>query len=76
MCSLKNDVEKNEGGMEKFSRGYERFGINRTPEGLMYREWAPAAHGVYLTGDFSKGNCFNYCFFSSALASPCELFDY
>lgn len=53
LSSLKNDIEKNEGGMEKFSRGYERFGINRTPEGLMYREWAPAAHGVYLTGDFN-----------------------
>lgn len=52
--NLKNEIEKNEGGLEKFTRGYERFGINRTHEGLTYREWAPAAHGVYLTGDFSK----------------------
>ena len=51
---LKNEIEKNEGGLEKFSRGYERFGINRTHEGLVYREWAPAARGVYLIGDFSK----------------------
>ena len=51
---LKNTIEKNEGGLEKFSRGYERFGINRTHEGITYREWAPAARGVYLTGDFSK----------------------
>jgi len=53
-CGLKKQIEDNEGGLEKFSRGYERFGINRTYEGLMYREWAPAAKGVYLTGDFSK----------------------
>ena len=51
---LKNEIEKNEGGLEKFSRGYERFGINRTHEGVVYREWAPAARGVYLIGDFSK----------------------
>ena len=51
---LKNEIEKNEGGLEKFSRGYEKFGINRTHEGVVYREWAPAARGVYLIGDFSK----------------------
>ena len=54
LSKLKDDIEKNEGGVEKFTRGYEKFGINRTPEGLVYREWAPAARGVYLTGDFSE----------------------
>ena len=53
-CGLKKQIEDNEGSLEKFSRGYERLGINRTPEGLKYREWAPGAHGVFLTGDFSK----------------------
>ena len=51
---LKNEIQKNEGGLEEFSRGYEKFGINRTREGVIYREWAPAARGVYLIGDFSK----------------------
>lgn len=55
-CGLKKQIEDNEGSLEKFSRGYERLGINRTPEGLKYREWAPGAHGVYLTGDFNGWN--------------------
>ena len=69
LSKLKDDIEKNEGGVEKFTRGYEKFGINRTPEGLVYREWAPAACGVYLTGDFSEWNCFDDCFFLSVFTS-------
>ena len=67
LSKLKDDIEKNEGGVEKFTRGYEKFGINRTPEGLVYREWAPAACGVYLTGDFSEWNCFDDCFFFTSI---------
>ena len=52
--SIKNDIQKHEGGLEAFSRGYERFGLNRTPEGIVYRDWAPGAEGVFLIGDFSK----------------------
>ena len=34
-----------------FANGYEYFGFHRTQDGWVYREWAPAAEEVYLTGD-------------------------
>ena len=34
-----------------FANGYEYFGFHRTESGWVYREWAPAAEEVYLTGD-------------------------
>lgn len=53
-CNLKRRIEEHEGSLEKFSKGYERFGINKTYEGVTYREWAPEAKGLYLIGDFSE----------------------
>ncbi|MBQ9859211.1 MAG: alpha amylase C-terminal domain-containing protein [Clostridia bacterium] len=41
------------GDIAAFARGYEYFGIHRTADGWVYREWAPAAEGMYLTGDFN-----------------------
>ena len=35
-----------------FANGHEYFGFHKTPDGWYYREWAPAADGIYLTGDF------------------------
>nr|KAF6477554.1 1,4-alpha-glucan branching enzyme 1 [Molossus molossus] len=50
-----NDIGENEDGIDKFSRGYESFGIHRCADGGLYcKEWAPGAEGVFLTGDFSK----------------------
>ena len=43
-----------EGGLEKFSRGYEKFGFNVQPNGdIIYREWAPNATQAFVIGDFS-----------------------
>lgn len=43
--------------MEKFTRGYEKFGFNVTPDGtIVYREWAPNALRAYLIGDFNGWN--------------------
>ncbi|KAI7545104.1 hypothetical protein KC331_g6415, partial [Hortaea werneckii] len=37
-----NDINTHEGGLEKFSRGYERFGFTVAPDHtITYREWAP-----------------------------------
>jgi hypothetical protein len=48
-------IDKTEGGMEKFSRGYERFGLNVGPNNeVVYREWAPNAVKANLIGDFSE----------------------
>ena len=42
-----------EGGIDKFSRGYERFGLTKQQDGIIYREWAPGAKAVHLIGEFS-----------------------
>ncbi len=36
-----------------FANGYEYFGFHRVRGGWVYREWAPAAEALYLTGDFN-----------------------
>lgn len=51
---LKN-IEGFEGGLEKFSRSYQSFGIHNKPDGGIYcKEWAPGAEAVFLTGEFSE----------------------
>lgn len=50
-----NKINASEGGLEKFSRGYERYGLNVAPNGdVVYREWAPGAVSANLIGDFSE----------------------
>ncbi len=39
-----------------FANGYKYFGFHRTQSGWVYREWAPAADEMYLTGDFNEWN--------------------
>ncbi|RYP81676.1 hypothetical protein DL769_001908 [Monosporascus sp. CRB-8-3] len=46
-----------EGGLEKFSRGTELFGLNVDKNNnITYREWAPNAVEAYLIGDFNGWN--------------------
>ncbi|XP_077198472.1 1,4-alpha-glucan-branching enzyme isoform X1 [Paroedura picta] len=57
---LKN-VEENEGGLDKFTRSYQTFGIHRFVDGGIYcKEWAPGAEAVFLTGDFNNWNPFSH----------------
>ncbi|KAJ4775431.1 hypothetical protein LUZ62_059688 [Rhynchospora pubera] len=46
-------IEKHEEGLEEFSKGYLKFGFNREEDGIVYREWAPAAREAQLIGDFN-----------------------
>lgn len=39
--------------LEDFANAHAWYGFHKTIEGWVYREWAPAADGVYLTGDFN-----------------------
>ncbi|ERE74719.1 1,4-alpha-glucan-branching enzyme [Cricetulus griseus] len=56
-----SDIGENEGGIDKFSRGYESFGIHRCADGSIYcKEWAPGAEAVFLTGDFNGWNPFSH----------------
>ena len=38
--------------LSDFANGYEYFGFHPADGGWYYREWAPAAEKLYLTGDF------------------------
>jgi hypothetical protein len=51
----KNTIDQYEGGYDKFTKGYEKFGFNVGSGGeVMYKEWAPNAKEAYLIGDFSE----------------------
>ncbi|KAF7098994.1 hypothetical protein CFC21_100687 [Triticum aestivum] len=52
----KHSIEKYEGGLEEFSKGYLKFGINTENDATVYREWAPAAKDAQLIGDFNNWN--------------------
>lgn len=55
--NLRQAIEDNEeGGIEGFSRGYEKMGFNRNEETgeITYREWAPNAKSACLFGDFNN----------------------
>ncbi|MBQ2904941.1 MAG: alpha amylase C-terminal domain-containing protein [Clostridia bacterium] len=42
--------------IKSYANGHEYFGFHRTRTGWVYREWAPAADAMYLTGDFNNWN--------------------
>ena len=42
------------GELTEFANGHRYFGFHRTENGWVYREWAPAADALYLTGDFNN----------------------
>ena len=41
------------GKLSDFATGYLYFGLHRTTNGWVFREWAPNATAMYLTGDFN-----------------------
>jgi len=51
--TLKSNIQRNEGGIEAFSRGYNRFGLHRVEGGVRAVEWAPMAKYLGLIGDFN-----------------------
>ena len=50
---MKKDLAEKEGGLLNFAKGYEKFGLLKVDGGISYREWAPGAKALFLTGDFS-----------------------
>ena len=44
------------GNLSDFATAHHYFGFHRTKKGWVYREWAPAAEAMYLTGDFCGWN--------------------
>ncbi|MCD4790417.1 MAG: 1,4-alpha-glucan-branching enzyme, partial [Bacteroidales bacterium] len=56
------EIEKNFSSLIKFADGYKYFGINYDSKrkGWTYREWAPKANALYLTGDFNNWDKFSH----------------
>ena len=55
----KNELVSENGLLTDFANGFEYFGFHRTDDGWVYREWAPAADEVYLTGDMNDWHWFD-----------------
>ena len=43
-----------DGTLKAFANAYNYFGLHRTDDGWVFREWAPNATSITLIGDFSK----------------------
>ncbi len=43
-----------EGSLSDFANAHEYYGFHHTAEGWVYREWAPAAEALFLTGEFNN----------------------
>lgn len=41
------------GDLQEFARSHETLGLHRTASGWVFREWAPRAKRLFLTGDFN-----------------------
>ncbi len=52
----KQELVGKDGSLAEFAGAHEYYGIHRTEGGWLYREWAPAAHALYLEGDFNNWN--------------------
>ncbi len=46
--------------LTSFAAAYDYFGFHKTERGFVYREWAPAAERLYLTGDFADWELTRY----------------
>ena len=42
--------------LNDFANAHDYFGIHHTDDGWVYREWAPNAYQLYLTGEFNHWN--------------------
>uniref|UniRef100_A0AAQ5YUA4 1,4-alpha-glucan branching enzyme n=1 Tax=Amphiprion ocellaris TaxID=80972 RepID=A0AAQ5YUA4_AMPOC len=55
------ELEEAEGGFDQFTRSYKTFGVQRQPDNsLFFKEWAPAAEALFLTGDFNGWDKFSH----------------
>ena len=50
----KRELLGSTGSLTDFANAHQYFGFHLTETGWVYREWAPAAEAMYLTGDFNN----------------------
>ena len=48
---LQTLTERGELSLPEFASGHEWYGLHRTDDGWVFREWAPNATAIYLVGD-------------------------
>lgn len=60
--SRKQNIESLYGSLRSFASADNLFGLNYdlTRKGWWYREWAPAASALFLTGDFNNWNPYDH----------------
>ncbi|CAN5575705.1 alpha-amylase family glycosyl hydrolase [soil metagenome] len=53
--TARKEIENVAGSLLNFARAHDYYGVNfdRERNGWYYREWAPAAYQLFLTGDFN-----------------------
>ena len=51
-AAKKKELLPRGGKLKHFANGHKYFGLHKGKDGWFYREWAPAAEKLYLTGDF------------------------
>lgn len=68
-------INKKYGSIDDFTESYKFYGLHHRDNAIYYKEWAPNAKTIYLTGDFNEWNnsdpetkctrdkngCFNLC---------------
>ena len=58
--SKKEALVGKSGLLSEFANGHKYFGFHKEDGGWYYREWAPAAEKLYLTGDFCGWDRYAY----------------
>lgn len=50
---MRKQLAGNSGSLADFASGHEYFGLHKTTNGWVFREWAPNAEAITLIGEFS-----------------------
>ena len=60
LMNIITDIDFKEGDISRFANGYDIFGLHKTDQGWIMREYLPGAESVSLIGDFNGWNreCF------------------
>jgi len=53
-CQLKERHLVRNGSLSDFALGHYYYGLHRTDEGWIFREWAPNATAIYIVGTFNR----------------------
>ena len=51
-----DELTDGSGNLADFANGHHFFGLHKTADGVVYREWAPGADELHVFGDFNGWN--------------------